>query len=59
MFFRDLCSQAFIRLVLLVDGFPSHPFLYLWGFSSFVLVRDLTMEKETSVGRLLETGTDP
>jgi hypothetical protein len=49
----------FIHLVLLVDGFPSLPFSYIWGFSSFVLVRDLDMEKETSVGQLLETGTDP
>jgi hypothetical protein len=37
VFFHDLCSEAFICLVLLVDGFPSLPFLCtkLFFFFSF------------------------
>ncbi len=32
MFFCDMCYGAFICLVLLVNGFPSLPFLYTWFF---------------------------
>jgi hypothetical protein len=32
VFFHDMCSRAFICLILLVDGFLFLPILYTWFF---------------------------
>jgi len=45
MFFPDMCSHAFICLVLLMDGFPSPPFFYIQGFSSLVPQHETVSEK--------------